>query len=153
MSLPWALALLLGGCAAAAALPADAVVLPGSAVATIFQQCSRGAPAPGEASWQPGEDEIAALEAALPAALAARPEGRELADAPNGWLRQYVGIVRGGRRFVYGNFFPRSVTHYGDAGRWRREPVMVCDGGPAFFGIEYDVENGTFTQLGFNGLA
>ena len=79
--------------------------------------------------------------------------GRELADAPNGWLRQYVGIVRGGRRFVYGNFFPRSVTRYGDAGRWRREPVMVCDGGPAFFGIEYDVESGTFTQLGFNGLA
>lgn len=154
MLLRWAIGLLVASCAASAGLPADAVILPGSAAATMLRQCSRQAPRPGEATWQPGADDIAALEAALPAALAAQREGRGLTNAPAGWLRQYVGIVRGGRRFVYGNFFPREAARYGDdPGRWRHEPVMVCDGGPAFFGAEYDLEGRTFTQLGFNGLA
>ena len=147
------LALLVAACGpAGAALPPDAAVLPGSAVATMLRQCSRGAPAAGEATWQPGGNEVAALEAALPAVLAARPEGHELATAPDGWLRQYVGIVRGGRRFLYGNFFPRETArHYDDAGRWRREPVLVCDGGPPFFGVEYDVDGRRFTRIDFNG--
>ena len=137
---------------AGAALPPDAVVLPGSTVATMLHQCSRSAPDAGEGTWQPGESDIAALETALPAALAARPEGRELARAPNGWLRQYVGIVRGGRRFVYGNFFPRETARHGDDTQsWRREPVLVCDGGPVFFGAEYDVESRRLTQFAFNG--
>jgi len=28
---------------------------------------------------------------------------------------------------------------------------MVCDGGPAFFGVEYDVAARRFTHFGFNG--
>ena len=73
--------------------------------------------------------------------------------APQGWRRQYVGLVRGGRRFLYGNFYPRSADEYRqDPDQWRREPVMVCDGGPAFFGVEYDVESGRFTHFGFNAI-
>ena len=52
--------------------------------------------------------------------------------------------IRGGRRFLYGNFYPRSADEVSpDPDQWRREPVMVCDGGPAFFGVEYDVEADT----------
>jgi hypothetical protein len=34
---------------------------------------------------------------------------------------------------------------------WPSEPVVVCDGGPAFFGVEYDPEKKTFTHFEFNG--
>ena len=48
---------------------------------------------------------------------------------------------------------PRDATRYGDPERWRREPVIVCDGGPSFFGVEYDVERGQFTHIAYNGMA
>ncbi len=99
------------GVAQAASLPAGAAVLPGSAVGEMLHQCSRGAPARGEATWQPGARDIRALEAMLPRALtAARPsrDPTNWAAAPSGWRRQYVGIVLTGKRLIYGNFFPRG---------------------------------------------
>ncbi len=51
-----------------------------------------------------------------------------------------------GRRKIYGNFAPLGIG-IGN----RRGPVMVCDGGPAFFGVEYDVERREITGLAFNG--
>jgi hypothetical protein len=154
------LVLLLAACRpAGAALPPDAVVLPGSMVATMLRQCSRSAPAAGEGTWQPGEEDIAALEAALPPILLARreihvehyPSEPEWARFPHGWQRQYVGIVRGGRRSIYGNFYSRELSAQAEGDQWRREPVLVCDGGPYFFGVEYDVEARRFTHLAFNG--
>ena len=35
---------------------------------------------------------------------------------------------------------------------WRTEPVGLCDGGPDFFGAEYDVEQKKFLYFEFNGL-
>lgn len=138
---------------ATSALPADAVILNGSAVATMLRQCSRAAPAAGEDTWQPTAADIAALEAALPAALAAR-QRPELTGASQGWYRQYGGIVRGGRRFIYGNFIPHPPATdpvRPDADRWRSDVAIICDGGPAFFGVEYDLAAGRFTQIAFNG--
>jgi hypothetical protein len=72
--------------------------------------------------------------------------------------RQYAGFVVGKRRIVYVNGFPRGA---GDPARdgttaarnfdWHSEPVVVCDGGPGFFGVEYDPEKKTFTHFEFNG--
>jgi hypothetical protein len=129
-------------------------ILPDSARVSLMQQCSRSVPPPGEAGWSPTLDDVAALEAALPAALAARPLGPapDWSRLSDSWGRQYVGLVRGGRRFVYGNFFPRTVVGDDEAGQWRTQPVEICDGGPSFFGVEYDVEAGRITHLDFNGV-
>jgi len=135
-------------------------VLPGSAAASLLRQCSRGAPPPGEATWQPLPSDIVALESALPATLRSRPElnmrryesDPDWSRFPLGWQRQYGGIVRGGRRFIYGNFYPHAPggRALGDE-RWRSEPIYVCDGGAYFFGVEYDVAGRRFTHLAFNG--
>jgi hypothetical protein len=154
------LALLIAACAAAATpLPDDAVILPESQAAALLHQCSRPTPPPGETSWQPGAADIAALEAALPSALRPRPEIHGLrygtepdwTRVPVGWRRQYVGIVRRGRHYIYGAFYPRSF----DEGRpfpsnWRTEAVNICDGGPPVFGAEYDVQGRRFTHFAFN---
>ena len=108
---------------------------------------------PARATGSPGRSDIARLEAALPAALAAERRPADWSGFPEGWRRQYIGLVRGGRRFVYGNFYPLEVDrHAGNPDRWRSEPVMVCDGGPVFFGVEYDVEANRVTHLAFNGI-
>lgn len=115
----------------------------------LFAQCSRSAPSAAD-YWTPGPADIARLEAALPAALppATNWRGRILSNAPKGWLRQYIGFLRGGRRFIYGNFFPDTPD---ERAGWRQAPVMVCDGGPAYFGVEFDADRGAITDLEFNG--
>ncbi|MCW4460575.1 hypothetical protein OK349_02570 [Sphingomonas sp. BT-65] len=134
------------------AIGADIAILPPATIAEMLHQCSREAPASGTGSWQPTISDIAKLEAALPDALAStNPRGGEdLRNAPTGWRRQYVGIVRDGRRYIYGNFIPKGVVEPSMM-NWRREPVRICDGGPTFFGVEYDVANARVTHLAFNG--
>lgn len=134
----------------------DYVILPPDKAARMLDQCSRSTPRPGESGWMPGKDDIARLEARIPGVLALATEVTSsgaaarsaLKDAPRGWLRQYVGIVRGGKRFIYGNFLPKGSDGWG---AWRTEAMIVCDGGPVFFGVEYDVEKDRITDLAFNG--
>lgn len=150
----WLVLLFALALGAGPAASGNIAILPDSARVTLMQQCSRGVPPPGEAGWTPTPDDIAPLEAALPAALAARrmghvPDWGRLSDD---WGRQYVGLIRGGRRLVYGNFFPRRMVDGDKESRWRVEPVEVCDGGASFFGVEYDVQAGRITHLDFNGV-
>ena len=123
----------------------------------MWHQCSRSVPPAGEASWSPADADIRALEAALPAALTrlSDAERSELTNVPVGWFRQYVGIVRGGRRFIYGNFMPASeqaqmADRHDDS--WQTRALIVCDGGPRFFGVEFDVDAGAFTHVDTNGF-
>lgn len=159
---------LCAGCTVAGsteALPEGAYVLSGKQAESLLQQCSRGTPAKGEATFRPDNADIAALEAALAGAVANResyapnigaravpmPGQPDFSRVPQGWKRQYAGLVRGGRRYIYGNYFP-DADFADDA---RPSPadtaVVVCDGGPAFFGAEWDVEARKFTHLAFNG--
>ena len=134
-------------------IPAGAHIMAGRMLADMLQQCSRDAPAAATDSWQPRASDIARLEAALPAALAgeASPPGGNFAGFPTGWVRQYIGIQRGATRTIYGNFAPLSDgdTHP-DAGT---VVIAVCDGGPSFFGAEFDPATGRFTHIAFNGMA
>lgn len=99
--------------------------------------------------------DVLALERQLPEFLRSQPEDSD-ARAADLWLkapsylRQYVGFTRNGRRVVYANFFCfRSVSDRD----WHVWPVVVDDGGPCFFQVEYDVESGRFSRLSVNGRA
>jgi hypothetical protein len=122
----------------------------------MLRQCSRDTPKGGEGSWRPEASDIGLVEAALPALLAVKlPDyGRH----PQRWQRQYVGIVRGGKRYIYGNFFPSfAEIRPGAAYDVRADPAktvrIVCDGGSSYFGVEWDVEHHKFSQVAFNGFA
>ncbi len=143
--------LLISAPALFAQLPVPvSAILPGEAGAALLKQCSRGVPAAGSALWTPTPVDIVRLETALPTAL---HRERKLQDDPgvnglSGWRRQYVGIVRKGRHYLYGNFFPAGT---GGADEWRLQPIIVCDGGARFFGVEMDAKTGKITHLAFNG--
>ncbi len=131
----------------------DAVVFAErSATVAMLRQCSRDTPSAGEASWDPGWSDIAPLESALPRALALSPE---VASIPGGsslahsWRRQYVGIVRGGRRYIYGNFLNQAGL-LGETDDWRRSPFTMCDGGGNYFGVEWDVSARRIDRLDLN---
>ena len=122
----------------------------------MLRQCSRATPSPGQSTWQPTAADVLRFEAALPHALVALPApgGVDWRSAPQGWAREYVGIVRGGRRLIYGNFYPDEIADTLVAAERRsQEPIVICDGGPGVFGAEYDVAADRITHLAFNGAA
>lgn len=102
--------------------------------------------------WTPTGSEIAALEAALPAYLAAH-DADHFQDAGvwqrlDTYGRQYAGLIMGDQRLIYGNFFCNDLG-INLAQTW----VAVDDGGACFFVVMYDPAQNIFTQLSVNGVA
>ncbi len=123
--------------------------------------------------WVPTAADIAELERRLPAWLAkqqVRPSDRAV------YLRQYVGFVFLGRRWIYLNAFPAEHVrsdhewyvklkakndpavvamqpYLAEEDYWRRHSIMVCDGGSVYWGVEYDALTKQFTNLNINGEA
>jgi hypothetical protein len=134
------------------------VIFSGKLVPDMLSQCSRDTPLHDAPTWQPTSRDIAVLERALPGFLKTRKT--DMGDPPPASLaqinRQYVGFTKAGRRYVYGNYFPEipaTDKYYTPEQRasWRATPMIVCDGGPAYFGVAYDVAARRFTHLAFNG--
>lgn len=73
------------------------------------------------------------------------------------YLRQYAGVIVGGRRYIYINAFaaglldewPEQVVEP----QWKRVAFITCDGGRAFWGALYDPETRRFSELSINGSA
>ena len=130
--------------------------------AALLEQCSRTGPdvSSVEGYFEPSAQDITALETGAMAALARsrdeyRPEQAQYAgdylafdwpDNPGLYVRQYVGYRIAGRRHVYGNFLPVQSGTFPTS-----EPAIVCDGGPQFFGVEYDLDAGRLVRIAFNG--
>ena len=118
----------------------------------LLDQCSRQSPT-ADGTWNPTLADVERLEALLPSALAKAPQARDL-DALrvlSEWTRQYAGLLRGGKRYLYGSFFNVGANSDLLFPEWRIKPLIVCDGGSSVFGIELDVEQRTISHLSFNG--
>jgi len=148
----FALVTMLAGCKNAQLQPVQisrwSVVLPTSEIGNMLHQCSRDTPQKGEGGWQPNANNIAELEARLPDVLREQKENYDLdwSRVLSLEKRQYVGVVRNGKRYVYGNFFPED-----ESSDWLDHAISVCDGGGAYFGALYDLQSGKF-ELSFNGV-
>ena len=152
-----ALGLALAGCTTTAgSREAVTVVIPEQG-GELVRQCSRTGPEGAHSFFTPRAREITAVETATAKALRGvssqdyiSPRDSDLLafdwpDDPSLYNRQYVGYVRDGRRKIYGNFVP---TRFGPSSS---EPVVVCDGGPSLFGVEFDILSGTVERIAFNG--
>jgi hypothetical protein len=117
----------------------------------IFNQCSRSAPLPTSELWEPSTKDIDHLEIALAKYLKARERaGRPIPPKETKYHRQYVGFVRNGERYIYGNFYPGDRAF---VTRESRQAVQVCDGGSVFWGIVYRLSTKSFEDPQFNGNA
>jgi len=128
----------------------------------LGQQCSRLSATGYWTPIAPSKNEIKRLEAALPRFMASHKTKR-WSGRFGDFHYQYGALVRGKKRLIYvnaladesvllpgrtenGNVFnpdPRQV--------WRRGAEVVCDGGPNYWGAEFDVAGGRFQNLSFNG--
>jgi hypothetical protein len=130
----------------------------------LTHQCSRADPAIVRRAWTPRAADIRNLEADLRPVLRAIDD--TLTKLPNdqsisltAYFRQYGGLeLETGERIIYVNaFHPSQLAEFrrdgADSTRWLREPIIVCDGWRAFWGIEYDPIGRRFRGFAFNGQA
>jgi hypothetical protein len=125
------------------------IVFPAAKARDLLSQCSRETPR-AEGTWTPDQNQVTALEKGLVAALSAADVAQNYKRDISHIARQYGGIVVSGHKLIYVNGFSTDSSLVRDS--WRRDAVRVCDGGPNFFGVEYDPANGTFTDFAFNGV-
>lgn len=140
-----AIALVITPLRAKEALDEASIVLSGPESMAIFDQKSRKGPAGVEGTWTPTPDQIDAMWKALPDFLNRPPS--VLQKPLDMYHRQYVGFLRGGRRFIYLNAFR---WHEAWETTWKVRPIVVFDGGSGFFGVEYDVEGEKLLNFEYN---
>lgn len=90
------------------------------------------------------------LEKNLPAFILARANRHEPNPASISYHRQYIGVVVNGEQLIYGNFYPNENFFIKNS---KSQAVVICDGGPAFWGILYSPKSGVFRELMRNGVA
>ena len=70
---------------------------------------------------------------------------------PDGYYRQYVGVIYEGKRYVYVNAIAMSSA---PDDSWRTSAhYLFCDGGTSFWGVLYDPATRRLSHLAFNGSA
>lgn len=148
--------------------PRAGAVLPIARGPEVTNACTRQSPQAVTGYFIPTEIQIAELEEHLPAALHQQRERRTSQPPVGYYYRQYIGLVRsGGKRTIYVNAFPRRHLEHlnlvartlpdweagADSVAWRQFPVLACDGGSAYWSVEFDPEASTFRQFHFNDTA
>jgi hypothetical protein len=152
-------AFMIAGLAAAIAAPAwnqkDGVIFPSDKAQALLHQCSRGTPQNIKGFWQPQISQIAGLEQLLPGFLEKNLSGQRHPPIQD-YGRQYAGLIVKERKIIYVNGFVNgflSGKKDRESQTWRTNPILVCDGGNGFFGVEYDPQTKSFQSLAFNGVA
>lgn len=125
-----------------------AFILPPYPGAVLLRQCSRSTPEGTTDYWQPTRRDVEELEKRLVPFLESTSAGAAVLPLAN-YHRQYVGFVKDGKRYIYGNFYTPSSDIKDEVSR----PVVTCDGGKHYWGVVYSVETESFSDLQFNGEA
>jgi hypothetical protein len=100
--------------------------------------------------WTPRKNDILKLEKRIGGYLktaASKASPRLWSRLPS-YKRQYVGVVRGGRKMIFASFFCQTGS-----ADWKTTPIMVLDGGDCYFNILYDTTTAEFSNLQINGEA
>jgi hypothetical protein len=122
----------------------------------MFRQCTRHAPEFEGPAWQPNDTQMDAVEAKLTEKLSSLADQQgvsseypfEYLEKPEHWVRQFVGYHSKGRLMIFLNLHP---WHDRDKDRdFSRSAILVCDGSPSYFSVEYDVERQAISRISFN---
>jgi hypothetical protein len=122
--------------------------LPARVGPALLKQCSRQAPEGATDFWQPSIAELDELERLLFMNLAFREKKGAGLPPKATYHRQYVGFKKGKVRYIYGNFYPDKFSKNANE---NGEPLLVCDGGPSFWGVVFRIDAKQFEELSFNG--
>ena len=122
----------------------------------VLRQCSRATPGHVAGYWELTPDTVALLEHNFwrLSLLLGKPVWKPTTHADsvayqsrleNSW-DQYIGVVIDGQRYVY-------INHgVGDIQDCKTKACVICDGGPSFWGVLFNVNTLEFSQFHWNGI-
>lgn len=108
-----------------------------------------------EGKWTPTEEQtVLALHAIDSFIQQITPknsvnESSRIKERLKGYHVQFVGEQRGETKVVWCNF----ITMLSSDWDWKRQALFVCDGGSAFWQIDYDPKTGQLSRFIVNGFA
>jgi hypothetical protein len=141
--------------------PPQGTVLTGEAAVVLASDFFYNpSPRPAEI-WQPNASDIARLEKLLPDFMRSQSALPGDYQPLHQYFRQYVGIVRNGKRFIGVSFIHSSIletmervqSSQGKSWDFRKTPIAVMDGGAYVFHLQFEPATGSFSNLRFNGYA
>ncbi len=113
----------------------------------LLKPCWGGGPIPEGELWLPTAVEVAALETRLEKHMATIKLGNRGTPAAGVQSRgQYVGFMRGEVKHIYASYVPARDFSWANG-----NAIIVCDGGPSFWGIVYNTATGQFSDLKVGG--
>ena len=154
-----------GGSPSEVTVPAVGVVLPASEDRRLLTYCD-GSRADADSLWVPSDSVLRAVELSLAGHLRDEASAdRPAADPLREYSRQYLGIFRGGEKFVFvrgvhqvyltravtfdTQSVPPSVKIASAIRRFGERALDVCDGGRGFFRAEYRLRTRRTSRFDF----
>ncbi len=104
--------------------------------------------------WTPTAEQIAELHSKLPLYLQTiqSQDAREITRGFERYRYQYFGYTAEGVRWILINAFcADELGGYDDY--WRKQYLLVMDGGSCFFRVRYNTQSKIFRDLDVNGHA
>lgn len=128
------------------------VILDTSQAEETLHQCSRLVPKNITGYWMPSEKNIVELERHLPHICDSLGKRFNITkDVLSKYGYQYIGVIINDHQFIYANVF--AIASYQmnrnnfDISRY---PFKACGGGDDFWGVLYDCDKATFSDLQIN---
>jgi hypothetical protein len=103
-------------------------------------------------TWKPSQSDIDGAEASISQISSLKAERWSSAiyiDHPEKYFRQYVPVIRAGKRSIYVNAFCEEPP----PADWRSQLVIVMDGATCFWQALYDPATKTYSNLTINARA
>ncbi len=101
--------------------------------------------------WVPTEMDVTRLEEVMSKIFkqSKNAQYQQIGLSLNSYKRQYVGVIRSGKRYIHVNCFCGEIRHQ----NWQTDYVVVMDGGSCYFNFDYDPASKTITDIFINGEA
>lgn len=116
----------------------------------LLHQCSRRSVTDVTSYWHINKEDLTILQNSFTKVLALDEYGHRIQDL-NLFAYQYVGVVINKRKFIYINAFNKSYINHKIGKDWKKVGIQVCDGGPSFWGVLFDIDLASFKELSING--
>lgn len=142
--------------------PQYSTILTSSNGEKMIKQCSRSVPNNIKAYFDLTKDDVVILENNFRKILSVKStecclKGWNI-ERLEDYAYQYIGVIIKNRRYIYINAFLVNMSYGQDSfetwyKEWKTKLVIMCDGGDGFWGVLFDLENQSFSQLSVNGVA
>lgn len=114
----------------------------------LVKPCWGSGPNPEGQLWLPTAAEVAALETRLEKYMTTVKFGtRAMPAADVKYRGQYVGFMRSKVKHIYASYVPERDSYPLPVG----VALLMCDGGPSYWGIVYNTATGRFSELSISG--